>query len=147
VALRDAGLRAVAWTDATLLHDVTALRTRLRHQHPDVLMLDLEPPFEAQLARFRLLHDPLLRGRRVVVTSVSPAALRRDRRRLGIGRVVGLPATVAAIVAVLRRAARAPGPDAPSRTSLPRTRARRSLAARGRRSAGRPTDQDAYIER
>lgn len=100
-ALRDAGLRAVAWTDAALLHDENALRARLNDRNPYVILCDLEPPFDTQLALFRLMRSSDMRRRHVVVTTVAPAAIARERRRLGIRRVVGLPATVETIVAVL----------------------------------------------
>jgi ActR/RegA family two-component response regulator len=105
-ALRDAGLRAVAWTDAALLHDESALRARLYDRNPHVIMCDLEPPFEGRLALFRLMRSSDMRRRHVVVTTMAPAAIARERRRLGIRRVVGLPATVETIVAELVREAR-----------------------------------------
>jgi ActR/RegA family two-component response regulator len=104
-ALRDAGLRTVAWTDAALLHDENALRARLYDRNPRVIMCDLEPPFDTQLALFRLIRSSDMRRRHVVVTTVAPAAIARERRRLGIRRVVGLPATVETIIAVLAKEA------------------------------------------
>jgi hypothetical protein len=63
-------------------------------------------------------------GRQVVVTTMVPAALARERGRLGITQVVGLPVTVEALVAVLTTAAGTSVPAVAGRRAGARSRSR-----------------------
>ncbi len=109
IALEQAGFVVVSLLTYQIRDGEVDLETFMRQHHPDVVVYDIAPPYEANWRLFQhVCQTPSMRSCRIVLTSTNAQRLiDLVGRSQQVYEIVGKPYDLDAIVTAVKEAARA----------------------------------------